>query len=79
MDIADLRAELGLSQQAFADEIGLASKGHVSQLERGEIRCSVAVALKIEALSGGRIQADFLNADVRRVRETPTPTIAAVS
>ena len=71
MDIASLRKELGLSQEAFAEEIGLASKGHVSQLERGALRPSVRVALGIERLSDGRLRAELLNDDVRLVRSSP--------
>lgn len=68
MDITALRTELNLSQQAFAELLGLTSKGHVSQLERGDTKPSVAVALKIEEISQGRIPAHELNNDVRLVR-----------
>lgn len=71
MDITELRAEMGLSQQAFAELVGLSSKGHVSQIERGETKASVMVALKIEEISSGRISADDLNSDVRLVRSAP--------
>lgn len=64
MEIAELRAELGLSLDGFAKALGLSSKGYVSQLERGEVKCSVRAALEIERLSGGRIAAASLNADV---------------
>lgn len=76
MDIAQLRAELNLSQQAFAEKVGLASKGHLSQIERGQQKPSVAVALKIEELSQGRISADHLNDDVRLVRAAPVILVA---
>lgn len=76
LPIAELRAELSLSQSAFAELLGLTSKGHVSQIERGEMRCSVAVALKIEELSSGRIQADALNDDVRLVRAAPVLAVS---
>ena len=61
--VASLRKELGLTLEAFAEKLGLSSKGYVSGIESGG-RCSVAVALKIEELSGGRIPASSLNPDV---------------
>lgn len=75
LSIADLRAELDLSLSGFAELLGLNSKGHVSQIERGETCCSVSVALKIEELSRGRILADDLNSDVRLVRARPVPAV----
>jgi len=77
MDIAALRAELGLSLGEFAKLLGLASKGYVSQLERGEVRCSVPVALALERISGGRIDAGEQNADVALVRRAPEMADAA--
>jgi DNA-binding XRE family transcriptional regulator len=68
MLIADLRTELGLSQADFAARIGLASKGNVSIIER-ENRCGLNVALAIEALSGGRIDAAEICEDVKRARD----------
>lgn len=68
---------MALSQSAFAELLGLNSKGHVSQIERGEMSCSVSVALKIEELSNGRIPADDLNGDVRLVRASPAPAVLA--
>lgn len=69
MLIADLRTEMGLSQAAFADLVGLRSKSYVSELESAdEPRCSVRVALEIERLSAGRIAAASLNPDVALVR-----------
>lgn len=66
--IADLRAELGLSLEAFGERIGLSSKGNVSLIERGRLTPSLSVALAIEKLSGGRIDAATLNDDVRAAR-----------
>lgn len=63
MTIAELRAELGLSLEAFANAVGLSSKGYAHALEQGG-SCSVRVALEIEKLSGGRIAAASLNPDV---------------
>lgn len=67
LTIAGLRAELGLSLEAFGQRIGLASKGNVSILERGGA-CSLPVALALEELSGGRLDAASLNADVALAR-----------
>ena len=67
LTIVELRKELGLSQEGFAEQVGLRSKGHLSQIERGNETPSVRVALEIERLSGGRIPAASLNADVALV------------
>ncbi len=67
LTIEALRRELGLNQTEFAFKIGLANKASVSLLERGG-PCSLPVALKIEELSGGRINAADLNEDVRAAR-----------
>jgi transcriptional regulator with XRE-family HTH domain len=68
MEITALRKELGLSQEAFAVRVGLKSKGHVSTLERTGA-ASLRVALEIERLSEGRINAADLNPDVALVRQ----------
>ena len=65
--IARLRAELGLSLEQMAERVGLQSRGRMSVIER-EGRCSLDVALAIETLSGGRIDAGDLNEDVRAAR-----------
>lgn len=65
--IVGLRRELGLNQAEFALRIGLANKASVSLLERGG-PCSLPVALAIETLSAGRIDAAALNEDVRAAR-----------
>lgn len=65
--VAALRKELGISQEEFARRLGLSSKGHISQLERGDVTCSVETALKIERLSDGRVSAASLNPDVALV------------
>jgi DNA-binding XRE family transcriptional regulator len=67
LTIEGLRRELGLTQTEFALKIGLANKASVSLLERGG-PCSLPVALAIEALSGGRIDAGELNEDVKASR-----------
>lgn len=77
-DIGALRGELGLSLEAFARKIGLNSKGHVSTLERTGI-CSVRVAVAIEALSAGRIDAADLCEDVRIARHGEANSPAALA
>lgn len=67
LTIAALRTELGLTLAGMADLLGLSSLGHLSQIER-EGRCSLPVAIKIEDLSGGRIDAAELNDHVRLAR-----------
>lgn len=78
--IAQLRAELGLSLEQFAERVGLQSRGRMSVIER-EGRCSLDVALAIEALSGGRIDAALLNDDVKAARHGVgiTPPAAGLS
>ena len=68
LTIADLRAEMGLTLEEFGKRIGLASKGGVSAIEASN-RCSLRVALSIESLSGGRIDAGAINEDVKAARE----------
>lgn len=60
---------MGLTQADFAERIGLSNKATVSLIERGQIPCSLKVALAIEELSGGRIDAGAINDDVRAARE----------
>lgn len=68
MKIATLRKELGLTYAGMAEEIGLKSRGQVCRIEKSG-KASVAVALKIEALSGGRIPAADLNPAVALVEQ----------
>jgi transcriptional regulator with XRE-family HTH domain len=68
MEINELRAELGMSLEAFANLIGLKSKGQMSQIEAGKAAVSVAVALRLEELSSGRIDAASLNTVVAQAR-----------
>jgi hypothetical protein len=67
MTIADLRAELGDTLEQFGTRIDIKSKGNLSLIERDN-RCSLPVALRIEELSAGRIDAADLNEDVRAAR-----------
>jgi transcriptional regulator with XRE-family HTH domain len=67
--IADLRRELGLTQQEFGERIGLPNKTSISLLESGKRpNVSAAVAVAIEELSGGRIDAAALSDDVKIAR-----------
>lgn len=68
--IRELRLALQLDQIEFGVRIGLGekSKGRVSLIERGIVPVSQPVALAIEALSGGRIDAAVLNAEIAAAR-----------
>ena len=69
MNITTYRTDvLGLSQEAFAHKLGLASKSRVCEIEKHN-RCSVAMALKIESMSGGLVNASDICADVKLVRD----------
>jgi len=68
MKISELRSELGLTLEGFATALGLKSKGYAFDIEKGAVP-SVKVALEIERLSEGRINAADLNPDVARVRD----------
>lgn len=65
--IKALRETLGLSGDEFARRIGLSSRSRVSEIERGS-PISLNVALAIEALSGGEIDAGEMCADVAAAR-----------
>jgi transcriptional regulator with XRE-family HTH domain len=82
LSIRELRDELGLSLADFAKATGIASKGRMSEIERGTILPPLHVALAIERLSGGRINAATLNDDVKAARamtnaDAPTKQDAA--
>jgi DNA-binding XRE family transcriptional regulator len=66
--IASLRKELGLTLDELAEQLGISSKGYLSQIERGVIDCSLSIALRIEEFSGGRIDAASLSRDVSMAR-----------
>lgn len=65
--VRSLRRELGETGEQFGQRIGL-SKGKVSEIENGTYAPSVAVAVEIERLSAGRIDAAGLSEDVKRAR-----------
>jgi predicted transcriptional regulator len=71
--IRELRREMGLKLTQFMTALGVASEGHMSELERGIKPCSLDVALKLEALGrehGLPLDAADLCEDVRRARES---------
>lgn len=75
--IEGLRKELGLTLEAFAAAVELKSKGQASEIERAD-RCSAEVALRIELLSQGRVDAASLNPVIAMARmDRPTPQEAA--
>lgn len=69
LTIAALRTELGLTLQELGERIEL-SKSQMHEVEQSN-RASVRVAVAIEDLSGGRIDAAGLNEDVRLSRHGP--------
>lgn len=72
--IAQFRAELGLTLAEMGERVGL-SKSQMHDVEKSG-RASLTVALEIERLSGGRIDASDLNDGVRASRhglEVRTP------
>lgn len=66
LSIADLRRELGLTLAEMGERVGL-SKSQMHDAE-AKNRASLGVALRIEELSGGRIDAAAINEDVRLAR-----------
>lgn len=65
--IKALREELAMTAAEFANHIGLKSKSRVSEIEHGA-PVSARVALRLEEISGGRIDAAVLNDDVAAAR-----------
>lgn len=57
MGLAEYRERRGLTQEAAAAELGLASKGYFSSLESGRVSCPIKLALRIEAWSDGAVRA----------------------
>lgn len=66
LSVADLRGELGLTLAEMGERVGL-SKSQMHEVERTN-RASLRVALAIEALAAGRIDAGSLSEDVRLSR-----------
>jgi DNA-binding transcriptional regulator YdaS (Cro superfamily) len=59
---------LRISQEEFARRLGLSSKSHISEIERKD-QCAPHVALEIERLSDGKIDAASISPAVAIVRE----------
>jgi len=57
MELAAFRESQQLTQHAFAQELGLRSKGYLSAIERGREKCGIRLALKIEERSSGKVPA----------------------
>ncbi len=64
--LAQWRAARDWTLDEAASAFGIKSKGYLSEIERGG-RCSVAIALEIERVTGGEICASTLNPDVALV------------
>lgn len=71
------RTDAAMSGAALAQALGI-SRGKVSEMESGQFLPGVKVALAIEALSGGRIDAGDLNEDVRAARHAVLDTRTGV-
>lgn len=57
---AAFRQKRGLSQEQVAHELGLKSKGTVSDIENGRRYAGLRLALQIEQWSGGEVSAATL-------------------
>ena len=77
LTIRNLRIELGLTLEAFARLVGVSGRGQMSDIERGREGCAVRVALAIEEVSGGRIDAAQLNSVVAVARGAKSDEIPA--
>lgn len=67
MDFATYRKSLGLSQEECAHALGVRSKGYISDIETGARHASLRLALKIQAWSGGKVDASTLCPQVSEI------------
>lgn len=72
MDLATYRKSLGISQEECARQLGVRSKGYISEIETDttQSRASFRVAMRIEKWSGGKVKAATLSkeaADLARM------------
>lgn len=76
--LRETRESRSLSQEQFAIELGLQSKGYVSRIETGEITPSLRLALRIERWSGGCVRAESLLSpdDADLLNRTAAPGLA---
>lgn len=75
MDIAGYRKDHSLTLEAFAALVGK-SKGHMHEVEQS-MRCAADLALAIEKVTDGAINASDLSDTVRLARETADRASAA--
>ncbi len=66
--IAALRKQRGETLAQFAEVLGCSSKSRIWEFENGRACPTVAQAVRLEELSGGKIDAAALNEDVARSR-----------
>lgn len=80
MGLAEYRERRGLTQEAAAAELGLASKGYFSSLENRRVPWPIKLALQVEVWSGGAVRAVELlppeEAELlaRAIHRTESPT-----
>lgn len=67
MDIATYRKNNDLSLEAFGTLVGK-SKGHIHEIE-STMRCSAKMALAIEEVTGGQVDAASLNDEIALARK----------
>lgn len=63
MDLESFRKSRGWTQADLAKTLGLRSKSHVCNIEKGRHRCSVALALRIQRITNGEVRAVDLRPD----------------
>ena len=88
MDLESHRKKRGLSLAEAARELGLASKGYLSRLEKGVTPWPLHIALRVEDWSGGEVpavdhlsaeQAQLLRAWAARAARTAASAIGALA
>jgi hypothetical protein len=65
--ITNYRRDNGLTLEAFADLVGK-SKGHIHEVET-TMRCTAKLALDIERVTAGVIDAAVLNEEIAQARQ----------
>jgi len=66
--IRKLRCDMDLTVAQMAERLGLSSKGGFSMIENGKAPISQRLALAVETLTDGRIDAASLNAEIAAAR-----------
>ena len=72
MELESFRKSRGLSQAELARELGLRSKGYISDIEGRRQRCSLRLALRIQQWSEGAVPAASLNTDAADLLPRPS-------